>query len=361
MRVTWDRQQKKLVSPTRPLQHIKEVPPPTPSQAPTQPQREIQSKEQLIPASADLWLDKLLPYLAPAIRPLLVQTIKEKKLTPDSISEIRLRVGRPLNINCNNGDILLRNVTAEELLQTLHLMSECSIYAFEEEFRQGYLTLPGGYRVGLAGRVVLEGGKVKTIHPVSSINIRIARQLKGIGDAFLPHLLGSEESLFLSTLILSPPGGGKTTLLRDLVRQLSLGRPDLALPGMTVGLVDERSEIAASYRGIPQNDVGPRTDVLDGCPKSEGLLRLLRSLAPKVLATDEIGRMDDVRAVEEAMHCGVSLLATAHGHNYSDLDKRSGLRIMNQLGLFQRIIILSPRPQPGTLVAIYNEIGEKIN
>ncbi|QGG46562.1 stage III sporulation protein AA [Heliorestis convoluta] len=354
MRVTWDREAKKSTTlKTKPKVQTLQV---TSSST---------SETSLLDQESSLglesgWVDRLLPYLAPTLRPLITEILQDPTISLANVSEIRLRSGRPLNIVCTHGDILLRSTTAEELLQTLHLMSECSIYAFEEEFRQGFLTLPGGYRVGLAGRVVLEGGKVKTIHPVSSLNIRIARQITGIADSIIPYLRGPEERPFLSTLILSPPGGGKTTLLRDIVRQISTGCPSLNLPGMTVGLVDERSEIAASYRGVPQNDIGPRTDVLDGCPKSEGLLRMLRSLSPKVLATDEIGRTEDVLAVEEAMHCGVSLLATAHGYQYSDMDKRPGLQAMKKLTIFQRIIILSPRPQPGTIKAIYNEEGKKL-
>lgn len=303
------------------------------------------------------WFEQLLPFLAPSLRPIMTDMIGRNLKLLSTTSEIRIRAGRPLAICGGNSDILMRQATEEELIQTLHLMSDCSVYALEEEFRQGFLTLPGGHRVGLAGRVVLEAGKVKTIHPVSSLNIRIARQVPGVADPVIPLLLSDEGGLFFSTLIVSPPGGGKTTLLRDIVRQLSIGRQDLGFTGVTVALVDERSEIAACYRGIPQNDVGPRTDVLDGCPKSEGLLRMLRSLGPKVLATDELGRVEDLQAVEEAVHSGVAVLATAHGHSLDDLSKHPGLREMLNLKVFQRFVVLGRHLRPGAIEGVFDQDG----
>ncbi|MZP28470.1 stage III sporulation protein AA [Heliobacterium undosum] len=306
------------------------------------------------------WTTRLLPYLAPSLRSLLTELLVAQPRLIDEITEIRLRAGRPLALCGRTGDQLLRSVTEEELIQTIHLIAHCSVYALEQEFRQGFLTLPGGHRVGLAGRVILDGGRVKTIHPVSSLNIRIARQFPGVADPLLPQLLAAGEGVFYSTLIISPPSGGKTTLLRDIIRQISAGRPEIGLPGMTVGLVDERSEVAACYRGCPQNDVGPRTDVLDGCPKAEGLLRLLRSMGPQVLATDEIGREEDVLAVEEAVHSGVTLLATAHGRNREELLTRPGLSRMLKWNVFQRLVVLSRREGPGTLEGLYDADGNRL-
>ncbi|MDD2421072.1 MAG: stage III sporulation protein AA [Heliobacteriaceae bacterium] len=302
------------------------------------------------------WTEQILPFMAPGLRPVLTGLLTRQPELMTTATEIRLRTGRPLAVCTGGTDCLLGQVTTAEITKTLHLMSGCSVYALEEEFRQGFLTLPGGHRVGLAGRVVLAAGQVKTIHPVSALNIRIAREYPGVADQLFPQLLDQEGKIY-ATLLISPPGGGKTTLLRDLVRQVSKGRVEIGFRGVSVGLVDERSEIAACYRGVPQNDVGPRTDVLDGCPKSQGLLRLLRALGPGVLATDEIGRLEDVAAVEEALHCGVPVIATAHGYALGDLAKRPGLRVMLEMQAFQRFVVLKGRHRPGTIEGVFDGAG----
>jgi stage III sporulation protein AA len=205
----------------------------------------------------------------------------------------------------------------EEIRDTMNLLSSYSRYAFEDKIRQGFLTIPGGHRVGLAGRAILDqttaGGMVKTISPVTFLNIRIARHVIGCGEQVLPWLW--EKAEIHDSLLISSPGMGKTTLLRDLIRLVSY-------QGMTVGVVDERSELAACYQGIPQNDLGPRTDVLDGCPKTEGLMMLVRTMAPPILAVDEVGSEADHYALEYAMHCGSRLLVTAHGGNWEEALRR---------------------------------------
>lgn len=172
----------------------------------------------------------------------------------------------------------------------------------EEELRKGFITIPGGHRIGLAGRTVLSGGGVEHLRDITGFNVRIAREVPGIADGVLPYLLDKGRQRMMHTLILSPPQHGKTTLLRDLARQISLGelgKREGIRPGLKVGIVDERSEIAGSRRGVPAFDVGPRTDVLDGCPKAEGMMMMIRSLSPDVLIADEIGRPEDAEAVTE--------------------------------------------------------------
>ena len=196
-----------------------------------------------------------------------------------NIYEIRLRVSQPLLLSSQEGEIFLDDkgrrtrdlkrafrVTAEELSETLEIISEYSLYAYEEELRQGFLTVPGGHRVGVAGRTVLSGKRVDGMRDISCLNLRLAHEKKGCADSVFSWLYGTEVD---HTLIISPPRCGKTTLLRDLIRQISNGTS--SCPGRTVGVVDERSEIAGCYQGIAQNDLAILTYVLDGCPKDERL------------------------------------------------------------------------------------------
>jgi len=269
------------------------------------------------------------------------------QLNPDDfemMTELRLRADKPAFIRLAGLDYVLtgqgkslkdlKNAyrpTAMDITDTIERISQYSFYAFEPELCLGYITLPGGHRVGVAGQAVIEKGAVRAWRHISSINFRIARSVKGCADEVLPHLY--EGSKIHNTMIISPPGCGKTTLLRDRLRQISD-------EGLTVGLVDERSEVAGSYRGIPQNDVGLRTDVLDGCPKAEGMVMLLRAMSPDVIAVDELGGKDDAAAVEAVLTAGVKLLCTAHGYGLEDVRKNPTLAGLVNGGVFQRYIIL---------------------
>ncbi|MGB9793224.1 MAG: stage III sporulation protein AA, partial [Thermacetogeniaceae bacterium] len=229
---------------------------------------------------------QVLPMVAPSLRAIL-----ERIPMPavENIEEIRIRRGRPLAVRCQHeewflskkGELLSTpesaySVTSDDLVKTLQLVCQGSLYAYEEELRQGFITLPGGHRVGIAGKAILDGGILKTLCEISSLNIRIARAVPGAAQKLLPFILDFREKRPYHTLIVSPPGAGKTTILRDLVRSLSYGLPSLNLPGLSVGVVDERSELAACFQGIPQHDLGPRVDVLDCCPKALGMIMLLR-------------------------------------------------------------------------------------
>ena len=192
-----------------------------------------------------------------------------------------------------------------------------SLYAYEDELRQGFLTVEGGHRSGIAGKTVIEGEKVKGISHISCSNVRVAHEKKGCADRVLPYLW--EDGRFLHTLIVSAPGCGKTTMLRDIIRQISDG--EAPYPGLTGGVVDERSEIAGCYRGGAQNDVGIRTDVLDCCPKAEGMMMLIRSMSPEMVAVDELGDYEDIHAIESVIHCGCKLFATVHGSSIDDMKR----------------------------------------
>ena len=233
--------------------------------------------------------------------------------------EFRLRAGRPMTVLLPGGEVPLDAFVEPEELETLcDLATEFSRYAAAETLREGYLSVRGGFRVGLGGTAVMKDGANTNLKNFSSAVVRIAREKKGIADELAPKLFPDGE--FASTLILSPPGGGKTTLLRDLVRRLSEGVEGFG--PRRVSLIDERGEVAVMYRGEPQMDVGPHTDVLDACPKALGIPIVLRAMNPQIIAVDEITVREDLKAAAMAAGCGVRLLATIHAAGVEELAQK---------------------------------------
>jgi stage III sporulation protein AA len=270
-----------------------------------------------------------------------------------SVEEIRVRIEQPIEIVCSGKPIYPseRPVSAEEAQVLLNRLSQHSLYALEEELKRGYITISGGHRVGLAGKVITEHGFVKAIKEISSFNVRIARQKIGIAEPLIPYLF---QKNWHNTLLIGPPQTGKTTLLRDIARLVSCGVKQRNIPSYKVGIVDERSEIAGAIKGIPQHSLGKRVDVLDACPKAEGMMMLIRSMSPQVLIVDEIGRKEDGEAILEAMHAGVQMIFTAHGRSLEDALKRPVMKPLSGLSLFQRYVILSRDKGPGTIQRIYD-------
>lgn len=292
---------------------------------------------------------------------ILPETIK-KEVTGNSysekIQEIRIKVNKPLIFVGNNGEIKTNYISKlDDVKNIIQRISSYSIYAFEEELRQGYITIQGGHRVGICGTCVLDGQTMKTIKNISSLNIRVAKDIKGCADFILPRIVKDDN--VQNTIIISPPKCGKTTLLRDLARQISNGKGS-KLTGKNLTIVDERSEIAACYRGAPQMDVGVRTDVLDNCPKSEGIIMAIRSMGPQVIICDEIGTYKDMDSIVAALNSGVNVITTIHGFNEEDLFKRPVFKEIIENKVFKKAVILSNRRGIGTVEYIYDFTNGKI-
>ena len=266
---------------------------------------------------------------------LLPRRLREAALAvpeKEKVEELRLRQGERLTLTLPEGEVPVpgTRVTGEDLEAVLDIATGSSRYTASQSLRQGYLTAEGGFRIGVCGTAVLEGGEVALYRDLSSLNIRIPREQIGLADRVLPGLLA--EGRMESTLVISPPGGGKTTLLRDLVRALSDEK------NLRVSLVDERGELAAVHRGVPQLQVGRHTDVLDACPKAQAIPTLLRAMNPQVIAVDEVAVAGDVAALEQAAGAGVVLLATVHGAGVEDLKRKPILAGMLGLGIFRKAV-----------------------
>lgn len=263
------------------------------------------------------------------------------------IREIRVRAEGRVSVLTASGEVTSAETFGQrQVAQMAEALCEHALYARAEEQRQGFVTLRGGHRMGLCGRVITSGQSIRALREISSFCIRVAGQWYGAADALMPFVMDTNGNIH-STLIVGLPGSGKTTMLREVCRCLSAG-------GARVCVVDERSELAAMHAGVPQLDIGPRTDVLDGCAKEAGLRWLLRSMSPQVLITDELGTAADVQAVCEAAKCGVSVMASLHGRELETALSRGPVYQLAQNRIFTRYVLLDML-RTGHIAAVCDE------
>ncbi len=270
------------------------------------------------------------------------------------LEEIRIRANKPVILKLGQVEIVLNyTITTNEIIGILQNICNNSIYTYQNQICNGFITLPGGNRVGIAGNVVIKDGQVSNISYIYSLNFRISHQINGASDNILKYVLDTENNTIFNTLIVSPPGAGKTTIIRDLAKRISNGINEINFRGLDVSIIDERGEIAAMTKGITFNDVGIRTDVLDNVPKSIGIRMAVRSMAPKVIIADEIGNKDDVNIINYAICSGVKCIFTAHGSDMEDLLKNNEINKIINLQLFSKIIFLDEK-QKGKIKNVVN-------
>lgn len=268
------------------------------------------------------------------------------------LQEIRFRLQRPIELifDENNIEWISFKPNSDDYVFVLNQLSSFSLYRMEDELREGYITIEGGHRVGLAGKVNTMNGSVKAIQHITFLNIRIAKEKIGTASPILPYIC---KENYLNTLFIGPPQTGKTTIIRDVARLIATGWH--SLPAKKVGVIDERSEIGASIRGIPQHNLGLRTDVMDACPKAEGMMMMIRSMSPDVLVVDEVGSFQDVQALVEAINAGVIVICTIHGQGLAELKKRPSLQLLFEQNVFQRFIVLERHVNPGHIQSIFDQ------
>ena len=263
--------------------------------------------------------------------------------------EIRIKTQKPIIIKLRDIDIIIQyQVTEKDMQYIIQKICENSIYAYKEQISQGYITIKGGHRIGITGTCVIENQKISNIKYISSLNFRIAREVKGCSQKILKDVIDQEHNTIYNTLIVSPPGKGKTTILRDTIRNISNGIPEMNFRGKICGVVDERGEIAAMYKGIPQNDIGIRTDVIENVSKYNGMQILIRAMGPEVIACDEIGTKEDIEAIQYAINSGVKGIFTAHGKDIEEINRNPELSRLLNRHIFERIILLNPKKKGET-------------
>ena len=286
-------------------------------------------------------ISELLSYFPNNVGNLMRNTINKNERILDELQEIRIRCDRPIILKLRNFEIVIEyKVNESEILSILERLCNNSIYAYKNQICEGFITVKGGHRAGITGTAVIDNGKIINIKYITSLNFRIAREVKGCSLKILDKILDVKNNEVNNTLIVSPPGKGKTTMLRDIIRNISNGIPNINFRGKTCGVVDERGEIAAMYHGVPQNDIGIRTDVIENVSKAKGMKMLIRSMAPEVIACDEVGSKEDIEAIKEATISGVKGIFTMHGKNLEEIKLNKDINELIENKQIERIIFI---------------------
>ena len=275
--------------------------------------------------------------------PIHIRDILNKNLTNEELElleEIRVRNNLPLICKIGQADKVLNyKILTEDINYIFQKICENSIYTYQNQIANGYITIQGGNRVGIVGTAVLHEDKVTNFNYISGLNFRISRQILGCSNSIMQKIINKEQNTIYNTLIISMPGMGKTTLLRDIIRNISNGIEGL-IDGANIAVIDERGEISATFKGIMQNDLGIRTDVVNDIPKHIGMRLAIRSMSPKVIAADEIGSKEDSEAINYAMCCGVKGIFTAHGESIEDVCKNPELKELINNKIIERVILI---------------------
>ena len=286
-------------------------------------------------------IDEILRYFPNKIYQIFFNLFQENNKIIDELQEIRMRTDRPIILRLREKDFILQyNIPQSEILQIVERLCENSIYAYKNQICEGFITVKGGHRVGLTGSCVIVNGKIVNVKYISSLNFRIAREVLNCSTRVLREIIDIENKSIYNTILVAPPGRGKTTILRDVIRRLSNGIDEINFKGKTCGVVDERGEIAAMYKGVPQNDVGIRTDIIENVTKNQGIHMLVRTMAPEIIACDEIGSSDDVEAIHYALYSGVKGIFTMHGKNIEDIKNNRQIYELIENREIQKVVFL---------------------